>query len=132
MEESLRRLSKFIKTWDMVVTKVYDAPNTLSTYVASYNNILSLLKSGDSYRLRGDYLPAWTARGYLLELIYRKGFIEVAVDKSVCLEEFLVVNPDQHDHLRKLQRYFMRMFGKRAENCTAVSRQSFGDCRYKV
>ena len=57
-------------------------------YVGSYDKILSLLKIGDSYRLRGDYLPAWTARGYLLELIFQNGFIEVAVDKDVGLEQF--------------------------------------------
>ena len=74
--------------------------------MASYDKILSLLKIGDSYRLRGDYLPAWTARGYLLELIFQKGFIDVELDKEVSLEQFLVVNPGQHDHLRKLQIYF--------------------------
>ena len=75
-------------------------------YVASYAKILSLLKCGDSYRLRGDYLPAWTARGYLLDLIFQSGFIEVSIDQDVSLEQFLVVNPDQHDHLRRLQNYF--------------------------
>ena len=81
-------------------------------YVTSYAKILSLLKMGDSYRLRGDYLPAWTARGYLLDLIFQSGFIEVSIDQDVSLEQFLVVSPDQHDHLRKLQRYVMRMFEK--------------------
>ena len=77
--------------------------------MASYDKILSLLEIGDPYRLRGDYLPAWTARGYLLELIFQKGLIEVKIDKNVSLEQFLVVNPDQHDHLRKLHRYFSGM-----------------------
>ena len=45
----------------------------------------------------------------MLELIFQKGFIEVTIDEAVSLEEFLLVNPDQHDHLRKLQRYFSRM-----------------------
>ena len=128
VEESLRRLSKFIKTWDTVAAGIYDAPKTLSTYVASYDKILSLLKIGDPYRLRGDYLPAWTARGYLLELSFQKGFIEVELDKEEGLEQFLVVNPDQHDHLRKLQRYFSGMT-KNADNCTAISCQSLGDSR---
>ena len=128
VEESLRRLSNFIKTWDTVAAEMYDAPKALSTYVASYDKILSLLKIGDSYRLRGEYLPDWTARGYLLELIFQKGFIEVSLDKEVSLEQFLVVNPDQHDHLRKLQRYFSRMTHS-AENCTTISCQSFGDSR---
>ena len=55
VEESLRRLSKFISTWDMVVAENIQAPRTLSMYVASYAKILSLLQIGDSYRLRGDY-----------------------------------------------------------------------------
>ncbi len=106
VEESLRRLTKFIDTWDMVVAENLETPRTLSMYVTSYAKILSLLEMGNSYRLRGDYLPAWTARGYLLDLIYQSGFIEVSIDQDVSLEQFLVVNPDQHDHLRRLQKYF--------------------------
>ena len=106
VEESLRRLTKFIDTWDMVVAENLQTPRTLSMYVTSYAKILSLLEMGNSYRLRGDYLPAWTARGYLLDLIYQSGFIEVSIDQDVSLEQFLLVNPDQHDHLRRLQKYF--------------------------
>ena len=36
VEESLHRLSKFMKAWDMVAAKNFDAPETLSMYVASY------------------------------------------------------------------------------------------------
>ena len=36
VEESLRRLSKFIKASDMVAAENFDAPETLSMYVASY------------------------------------------------------------------------------------------------
>ena len=47
VEESLSRLSKFIKAWDMVAAENVDAPETLSMYVASYEKTLSLLKIGD-------------------------------------------------------------------------------------
>ena len=108
VEESLSRLTNFIKAWDMVAAENFDAPQTLSMYVASYDKILSLLETGNSFRLRGKYLPAWTARGYLLELIFQKGFMEVEMDKAVSLKEFLRVNPDQHNHLGKLHRYISK------------------------
>ena len=136
VEESLSRLTSFIKTWDMVAAENFDAPQTLSMYVASYDKILSLLQTGNSFRLRGKYLPAWTARGYLLELIFQRGFMEVGIDKAVSLKEFLRVNPDQHNHVGKLHRYFSRMdkkapttvsqflaraLGKAARKCNALT-----------
>ena len=101
----------------MVTAEIHDAPATLSEYIAKFWEILSLLQKGDAFRLRGDYLPAWTARGYLMELIFGKGYMEVEVDRNATLEQFLLVNPDRHNNLSTLQQYFAKKYGKEAP-CT--------------
>ena len=131
VEESIRRLTKFIDTWDLVVAEKIQTPRTLSMYVTSYTKILSLLKKGDSYRLRGDYLPAWTARGYLLDLIFQSGFMEVSIDRQVSLEQFLSVNPDQHDHLRKLLYYFARVDDKKPQTVSQFLARALGTAAMK-
>ena len=74
--------------------------------------VVRLLQKGASYRLRGEYLSAWTARGFLMELIFGQGHMEVEVDEVATLEQFLRVNPDRHGNLRRLQRYFQEIYGK--------------------
>ena len=110
--QSLWRLTKFVKAWDLVVGEVREAPETLSQYMHQYERVVRLLAEGDSYRLRGEYLAAWTARGYLQELVYGKGHMEVVVDEGASLERFVRVNPDRHDNLRRMQRYVMKGHGK--------------------
>ena len=112
VSESRSRLTTFIKAWDRVAAEVWDAPATLSDYMRMYERVVGLLEKGDSYRLRGEYLAAWTARGYLMELVYGKGHMEVVVDEVASLDQFLRVNPDRHDNLRRLQSYFERAYGK--------------------
>ena len=41
VEESLSRLTNFIKAWDMVAAENFDAPETLSMYVARYENLVA-------------------------------------------------------------------------------------------
>ena len=49
VNESLARLTTFIKAWDMVGAKIHDAPETLSDYIANFFKIVSLLEKGDAY-----------------------------------------------------------------------------------
>ena len=67
----------------------------------------------------------------MLELIFEKGFIEVAIDKCIRLNQFLVANPDQHDHLGKLQRYFARMDSKTPKTVSQFLDKSLGTAARK-
>ena len=52
--------------------------------------------------------------------------MEVEVDKAVSLKEFLRVNPDQHNHLGKLQRYFSKMYQKAPTTVTQCLAKALG------
>ena len=77
-----------------------------------YDRVVWLLRKGSSHRLRGGYLSAWTARGYLMELIFGQGRMEVELDEVVTLEQFVRVNPDRHGNVPRLVRYFEYKYGK--------------------
>ena len=52
--------------------------------------------------------------------------MEVTIDKAVSLEEFLLVNPDQHDHLRRLQNYFARVDDNKPQTVSQFLARALG------
>ena len=114
VRKSLERLTTFVKAWDAVVKEVRYAPSKLSEYITSYFQILKILSSQDAFRLRGDYVAPWTARGYLLELIFQTGYVEVEIDREATLQQFLLANPDRHRHLQRLHKHFRLKYESRA------------------
>ena len=97
----MNRLQTFITTWDNVVKVVPTAPADLAQYASALHKILKYLANGDSLRVRGDYLSAWTTRSYLMDLVYADGYIELPLG-SITLNEYTNINPDMKRNVKRL------------------------------
>jgi hypothetical protein len=114
VKESHRRLTDFIKTWHPIAAQNSEAPKTcLECHDSSHELAVrgcALLKDGDAFGLRGDYLVPWTIRAYLVDLMFEKeDIISYYVNQvnELTLHEFFEMNgPDAKDNFDKLYRAF--------------------------